>query len=150
MAKIDELDLKILSELSTDASVSVPRLSEKINIKNGKGFGKWILRESFEKDIPESIVWREKSPMQDGSGTANLTNLFNSIITDEIFIQKKNDILDGDGVYIRTKESLHYYECFRKINSIKNSSSDNKCPDCNYELSQNSRFCRMCGKFPIV
>ena len=88
--------------------------------------------------------------MQDGAGTGNLTNLFNSIITDEIFIQKKNDILDGDGVYIRTKESLHYYECFRKINSIKNSSSDNKCPDCNYELSQNSRFCRMCGKFPIV
>ena len=149
----DSLNIKVempfLNEKVLEFSESIP-ISEKINIKNGKRFGKWILRESFEKDIPESIVWREKSPMQDGSGTANLTNLFNSIITDEIFIQKKNDILDGDGVYIRTKESLHYYECFRKINSIKNSSSDNKCPDCNYELSQNSRFCRMCGKFPIV
>jgi Lrp/AsnC family transcriptional regulator for asnA, asnC and gidA len=31
MVKIDELDLKILSELSNDASVSVPKLSEKIN-----------------------------------------------------------------------------------------------------------------------
>ncbi len=149
----DSLNIKVempfLNEKVLEFSESIP-ISEKINMKNGKRFGKWILRESFEKDIPESIVWREKSPMQDGSGTANLTNLFNSIITDEIFIQKKNDILDGDGVYIRTKESLHYYECFRKINSIKNSSSDNKCPDCNYELSQNSRFCRMCGKFPIV
>ncbi|RMW37455.1 MAG: asparagine synthase [Candidatus Nitrosopelagicus sp.] len=149
----DSLNIKVempfLNEKVLEFSESIP-ISEKINIKNGKRFGKLILRESFEKDIPESIVWREKSPMQDGSGTANLTNLFNSIITDEIFIQKKNDILDGDGVYIRTKESLHYYECFRKINSIKNSSSDNKCPDCNYELSQNSRFCRMCGKFPIV
>jgi len=31
MAKIDDLDLKILSELSNDASVSIPKLSEKIN-----------------------------------------------------------------------------------------------------------------------
>ena len=88
--------------------------------------------------------------MQDGSGTANLTSLFNSIITDKIFAQKRNEILEKAGVYIRTKESLHYYECFRKINSVKKSNSENKCPDCNYELEVNSRFCRMCGKFPIV
>ena len=31
MAKVDDLDLKILSELSNDASVSIPKLSEKIN-----------------------------------------------------------------------------------------------------------------------
>ncbi len=30
MAKIDDLDLKILSELSNDASISVPKLSEKL------------------------------------------------------------------------------------------------------------------------
>ncbi len=32
MGRIDDLDLKILSELSRDASISVPRLSKKINI----------------------------------------------------------------------------------------------------------------------
>tara|TARA_B100001750_G_scaffold239386_1_gene247371 strand:- start:43 stop:990 length:948 start_codon:yes stop_codon:yes gene_type:complete len=125
-------------------------ITEKINTKNGKRFGKWILRKSFENTIPENIVWREKSPMQDGSGTVNLTNLFNTIITDEIFIQKKNDILEKDGVYIRSKESLHYYECFRKTNSIRDTRSDNRCPDCNYEIKQDSKFCRMCGKFPIL
>ena len=31
MAKVDDLDLKILSELSDDASISIPKLSEKIN-----------------------------------------------------------------------------------------------------------------------
>ena len=31
MAKADDLDLKILSELSNDASVSIPKLSKKIN-----------------------------------------------------------------------------------------------------------------------
>tara|TARA_B110000438_G_scaffold86149_1_gene85584 strand:- start:766 stop:1713 length:948 start_codon:yes stop_codon:yes gene_type:complete len=129
-------------------SDSIP-VSRKINVKENKKFGKWILRETFEKDLPKNIIWREKSPMQDGSGTNNLTGLFNTIITDEIFSQKKTKILEEDGVYIRTKESLHYYECFRKSSSVKKSSSDRKCPDCDYEINLNSRFCRMCGKFPI-
>ena len=124
-------------------------ISKKINAKEGEKFGKWILRETFEKYLPNNITWREKSPMQDGSGTNNLTGLFNTIITDDIFTQKKTRILEEDGVYIRTKESLHYYECFRKTNSVKKSNSDNRCPDCDYEIAPNSRFCRMCGKFPI-
>src|SRR5919198_2242070 len=32
MQKFDELDMKILSELTKDASISVPRLSRKLNI----------------------------------------------------------------------------------------------------------------------
>jgi Lrp/AsnC family transcriptional regulator for asnA, asnC and gidA len=32
MAKTDDLDLRILSELATDASISVPKLSKKINV----------------------------------------------------------------------------------------------------------------------
>ncbi|MCY4492100.1 MAG: Lrp/AsnC family transcriptional regulator [Thaumarchaeota archaeon] len=34
MAKIDEIDLRILSELSNDASISVPQLSKKINVNS--------------------------------------------------------------------------------------------------------------------
>ncbi len=34
MAKIDELDLTILSELSEDAAISVPKLSKKINVNS--------------------------------------------------------------------------------------------------------------------
>ena len=124
-------------------------ISEKINYKDDTKFGKWILREAFEDVLPANIVWREKSPMQDGSGTSNLTNLFNTIIADEIFFEKKTKILEEDGIYIRSKESLHYYECFRKSNKINRSNSDNKCPDCNFKLNPNSKFCRMCGKFPI-
>ena len=124
-------------------------ISKKINFREKEKFGKWILRETFEKELPRNIVWREKSPMQDGSGTVNLTELFNAIITDEIFSHKKTKILEEDGIYIRTKESLHYYECFRKSNIIINSNSDEKCPDCNYDVRADSKFCRMCGKFPI-
>lgn len=34
MVKVDELDLTILSELSADASISVPKLSEKIKVNS--------------------------------------------------------------------------------------------------------------------
>ena len=144
-----EVETPFLNEYMIKFSDELP-VSKKINSKEGKKFGKWILRETFEEYLPNNITWREKSPMQDGSGTNNLTGLFNTIITDEIFTQKKAKILEEDGVYIRTKESLHYYECFRKSNSVKKSDSDSRCPDCNYEISVNSKFCRMCGKFPII
>ena len=144
-----EVETPFLNEDIIKFSNDLP-VSKKINSKEGKKFGKWILRETFEEYLPNNITWREKSPMQDGSGTNNLTGLFNTIITDEIFIKKKAKILEEDGVYIRTKESLHYYECFRKSNSVKKSNSDKRCPDCNYEIGENSRFCRMCGKFPII
>ena len=144
-----KVETPFLNEDVIKFSNSIP-ISRKINVKEDKKYGKWILRETFEKDLPKNIIWREKSPMQDGSGTSNLTNLFNSIITDEIFSDKKRKILEEDGVYIRTKESLHYYECFRKEDSVRISNSDKRCPDCNYEIQLNSRFCRMCGKFPII
>ena len=148
----ESLNMKVetpfLNEDVIKFSNSIP-ISRKINVKEDKKYGKWILRKTFEKDLPKNIIWREKSPMQDGSGTNNLTGLFNTIITDDIFSQKKTKILEEDGVYIRTKESLHYYECFRKSSSVKKSNSDRKCPDCDYEINLNSRFCRMCGKFPI-
>ena len=146
------LDMKIetpfLNEDVIKFSDVIP-VSKKINLRDEKKFGKFILREAFEKEIPGNIIWREKSPMQDGSGTVNLTGLFNTIITDEIFSAKKTKILEEDGVYIRTKESLHYYECFRKSNIVTSSNSDKKCPDCNYDIKLDSKFCRMCGKFPI-
>ena len=144
-----EVETPFLNEDMIKFSDDLP-VSKKINSKEDKKFGKWILRETFEEYLPNNITWREKSPMQDGSGTNNLTGLFNTIITDEIFTQKKAKILEEDGVYIRTKESLHYYECFRKSNSVKKSDSDSRCPDCNYEIGVNSKFCRMCGKFPII
>ncbi|GIT55212.1 MAG: hypothetical protein Ct9H300mP17_03710 [Candidatus Nitrosopelagicus sp.] len=33
-------------------------ISKKINSKEGEKFGKWILRETFEKYLPNNITWR--------------------------------------------------------------------------------------------
>ena len=121
-----------------------------VNQRNGTKFGKWILRKAFENDLPQNIIWREKTPMQNGSGTNGLTKLFDSIITDNIFQEKIKKIKNDDDVLIRTKESLHYYELYKENFKIPKSDSEkNICPDCKAELVINSNFCRMCGKFPL-
>ena len=114
-----------------------------------KRIGKWILRKAFENKLPNQIVWREKSPMQDGSGTVGLTNLFNSIMNEENFVEKKLWIEKHEGVNLRSKESLHYYEIFKRYHKIPISKNSlKKCPYCKFTVDQ-SKFCRMCGAFPI-
>ena len=122
-----------------------------VNKKNDTKFGKWILRKAFEGDLPSNVIWREKTPMQDGAGTTNLTKLFDSIITDDVFTEKTKNIKNNDDVTIRTKESLHYYEIYRKNFKIpERQNVKNLCVDCNSEIIENSNFCRMCGKFPLT
>ena len=121
-----------------------------INKKDNIKFGKWILRKAFENDLPSSVIWREKTPMQDGSGTVILTKLFDAIITDDVFEEKTKKIKSGENVTIRTKESLHYYELYKENFRIPEcQDKKNQCSDCNAEIVTNSKFCRMCGKFPI-
>ena len=152
---------KIASELGI--SVQMPYINENVmelaetlpvehlvNQKNGVKFGKWVLRKAFENDLPSSVIWREKTPMQDGSGTTGLTKMFDSVITDDVYQEKTKKIKSKDGVTIRTKESLHYYELYRENFKVPEYDSDkNICPDCNAEIVTNSKFCRMCGKFPL-
>jgi asparagine synthase (glutamine-hydrolysing) len=117
--------------------------------ENEKKFGKWVLRKAFEDKIPRSIAWRQKSPMQDGAGTQGLTELFNITIPDGVFVEKTKKIKENDGVTIRTKESLQYYEIYRKHHVPFFDESGVKCPDCHYGIDEDSKFCRMCGRFPL-
>jgi asparagine synthase (glutamine-hydrolysing) len=103
-----------LDEKIIEYSKTIPSYL-KVRNEGEKRHGKWILRKTFEKNIPMQIAWREKSPMQDGSGTAGLSNLFDSVINDQLFLEKKKKIEETDGVIIRTKESMHYYEIYRNL-----------------------------------
>jgi len=114
-------------------------------------YGKWILRKAFEDILPESIVWREKSAMQDGSGTSGLTTFLDNLIPDSVYDEKSKQYLAKDKVNLSSKESLYYYGIYRKhfdapYNLLK---SEIKCPCCSYALSTDSHFCRMCGTYPI-
>ncbi|MGI0004460.1 MAG: asparagine synthase C-terminal domain-containing protein [Candidatus Nitrosotenuis sp.] len=116
----------------------------------GKKYGKWILRKTFEEKIPKSIAWRQKSPMQDGAGTQGLAEFFEKVIPDSVFAERARKIKEKDGITVRTKESLHYYEVYRKYYEPDiTDKSGIKCQDCHYTIDADSRFCRMCGKFPL-
>lgn len=143
-----KIESPFLDEKIIEFSKTIPS-DLKVRNEGKKRQGKWILRKTFEKNIPTQIVWREKSPMQDGSGTIGLSNLFDSVINDKLFLEKKKTIEKTDGVIIRTKESMHYYEIYRNLFGIPSKNhNDSSCPYCNFNI-ENSKFCRMCGAFPV-
>jgi asparagine synthase (glutamine-hydrolysing) len=123
----------------------------KVHYENNKKYGKWILRHAYKNIIPESILWRDKLPMQDGSGTKNLTEFFENSISNETFESKRRSYQKKDKVKLNSKESLFYYEFYRKFFDPPYliGSSMNRCPDCQAVITKNSHFCRMCGSFPI-
>ncbi len=87
--------------------------------------------------------------MQDGAGTDKLGEFFENIISDTTFNEKIDIIKQKYGIKIRTKESLHYFEIYNKLHGIHITAEKTKsCPYCQYN-TENSKFCRMCGAFPI-
>ncbi|WP_255465147.1 asparagine synthase-related protein [Nitrosopumilus sp. b3] len=142
-----EIESPFLNDKVVELAKKIPA-NLKVKNENEQRHGKWILRKTFEEFLPKQITWREKSPMQDGSGTAGLTNLFESIINEEKYVEKKLTTEKEDGVVIRSRESMHYYEIFKRLFGVPEKSSENPCPYCKHEV-KNSKFCRMCGAFPI-
>ena len=126
-------------------------ISYSVRNEMGQKFGKWILRKTFEKKLPSAIIWRTKSAMQDGAGTSGLQNMFNTIIPDKLFQSQIKKIKESDNVIIRSKESLHYYLVYKKYfdKPSKHHISNYRCPYCQYGINYDSKFCRMCGAFPI-
>ncbi len=144
------LHTPFLDDAMSEYAKKIP-VDLKIREENGTKYGKWILRKSFENDLPSSIVWREKSAMQDGSGTSGLTSFLDGMISDSYYTEKSRHCEEKDRVKILSKESLYYYEMYRKYFGAPYTleASDLKCPNCNYSLKQGSHFCRMCGSYPI-
>ena len=144
------LHTPFLDDAMSEYAKKIP-VDLKIHEENGTKYGKWILRKAFENDLPGSIIWREKSAMQDGSGTSGLTSFLDGIISDLYYAEKSKHYEEKDQVKILSKESLYYYEMYRKYFGAPYTLgiSDLKCPNCNYSLKQSSHFCRMCGSYPI-
>jgi len=144
------IESPFLDEKVANYAKSIPA-NLKVHEENGKKYGKWILRKAFERIIPQSIVWRDKSPMQDGSGTNSLTAFFENSIKDELFQSKAKLYLEKEKVRLESKESLYYYELYRKYFDppYLTGSSKSRCPDCKGVVEPDSHFCRMCGSFPI-
>jgi len=123
----------------------------KVQMENGQVYGKWILRKAFEGILPREVAWRVKTPIEYGSGTTTLPSLFNLKISDAEFDEKRSRYLASDGVNIRDKEQLFYYEVYRSLIGVPHpiSMGDKICPQCNSNISKNATYCRICGAYPL-
>jgi asparagine synthase (glutamine-hydrolysing) len=124
--------------------------SYKIREEKGQKWGKWILRKAFENILPNEIVWRIKTPIEQGSGTTILPVLFEQKISDEEFQEKRRKYLEVDRVVIRSKEQLFYYEIYRSTTGIPHPVRRGRiCPYCNSNIEEGATYCQTCGSYPI-
>ena len=114
-------------------------------------FGKFILRKAFEDLLPREIVWRKKTPIEYGSGTTVLPQIYSKRIDDLEFTDKKDRYLSSDKVRIRDKEQLQYYEIYRNEFGGPPPSDLNRriCPACRANVQDSANFCTTCGEYPI-
>jgi asparagine synthase (glutamine-hydrolysing) len=118
----------------------------KVREERGAIWGKWILRKAYEETLPEEIVWRIKTPIEFGTGTTILPELFNRKISDEEFEKKKKEYLERDRVTIQNKEQLFYYEIYRNIIGVPRPPKEGRaCPYCNSAIGERATYCRTCG-----
>lgn len=135
---------------------AVKSLAAKVDVRlkvrrdEGQTWGKWVLRKAFEDILPQELIWRVKAPIETGTGTTILPSVFESRIPEVEFNEKKARYRREDGVTIRDKEHLFYYEIFRKeIGPRPRNLTGRICPSCGWSVEEETSFCRTCGAYPI-
>jgi len=125
----------------------------KIRTRRGRKWGKWIIRKAFEDLLPKKIAWRDKVFGPIGMGMWDyLPKILDSKISSEEFERKRRKYLECDGVTIRDKERLFYYEIYRSAVGVphKTDPRSKTCPHCNSNVAPASAsYCRTCGAYPI-
>jgi asparagine synthase (glutamine-hydrolysing) len=119
--------------------------------ERGEVWGKWILRKAYEDVLPPEVRWRDKNPIEVGSGTTILPKYLANKISDLEFESKKKKILENDNVKIRDKEQLIYYEAYREAVGVPYPKDPDAktCPQCNSNVEENAVVCKTCGAYPI-
>jgi len=129
-------------------------LDPRYNVQKERGevWGKWILRKAYEDVLPPEIRWRDKNPIEVGSGTTILPKYLGKKISDSEFAAKKKKILETDNVKIRDKEQLIYYEAYREVVGVPYAKDPDArtCPQCNSNVAENAVVCKTCGAYPIT
>jgi asparagine synthase (glutamine-hydrolysing) len=115
----------------------------KIRRYNGKVWGKWVLRKTFEGLLPEEIVWQDKRPLEYGSGMSRLREIITARVSDEEY-NRKTKLYP---IKFMNKEHLFYYEIYRREVGKIPLANDNqkKCPGCRAGIEKDALHCKVCG-----
>jgi len=123
----------------------------RIGFRDGRRYGKYILRMAFEEMLPREIIWREKVPIEGGSGTSILPRILEERISDQDFDELRKRYLAEDGVRIRSKEQLFCYQIYRELFGPPrpDGSTEKICPMCHSNVPEDASYCKVCGAYPI-
>lgn len=130
-------------------TLGVPEL---VGERNGRRFGKMVLREAFAHLLPEEIAWRVKTPIEHGSGSTALGKLAVESVTDGEFEAACERASREDGVRLRDKEQYFYYRIYRKVSPPPRElpRGPKNCSECQGPVGRlDQRYCRICGAYPI-
>lgn len=106
---------------------------------NGRTIGKYILRVAFKDILPSEIVWREKHPIEYGSGFNKLYRVLEELSRDLVFRDVK----------FWSKAQPYLYNIFRKYHRIEPPGrGEKKCPYCGSGIPKSRRHCKTCGAYP--
>ncbi|UCD55426.1 MAG: hypothetical protein JSV93_01105 [Candidatus Omnitrophota bacterium] len=113
----------------------------KIREENGRVWGKWLLRKSFEGMLPKEILWQDKRPLEVGSGMNGLRRIVSGKISDEEFRERPASIK------FMNKEHFYYYKIYRNIiGEIPGPIGEEKeCPGCGAGINPLLFHCKVCG-----
>lgn len=85
--------------------------SVKIRKRGGRTIEKFILRQAFDGMLPETILWREKMPFDQGSGGRHIIEHVHGLISDDELSEAQERWPEAGLV---SKEMLFYYRIWRE------------------------------------
>ena len=127
-----------LDEEVVDLALKIPA---ELKLKRGREtIGKYILRVAFQDLLPPEIAWRDKHPIELGSG-------FNALYK---ILEELGDGRTHEGVRFWHKAQPYLYEVFRRFHRIRPpAQGEEQCPYCGSGIPKDRRYCRTCGAYPI-
>ncbi len=129
-------------------------VNEKIAMHKRIIYGKFFLRSCFREMLGDEIAWRRKEALESGSGINKIIPYLEECITDADFLEGYRRA-QNEGVSIRTKEQMFYYQIYRKFfdppiyQICDRPDKSKRCPSCNIIFNWKGSFCKTCGAYPV-
>jgi len=142
----ESIGLRVLQPFTdrrvVDLALRIPA-EFKIARHGGVTYGKYVLRKAFENLLPPEVVWRDKHPIELGSGSTKLSQIFR--VAPEEF-EELSKI-----VPLTSQEQAYYLKIFvETFGGIpKPKKGEKACPRCGGGVPENEKYCRICGAYPI-
>ncbi|MBS7655591.1 asparagine synthase [Candidatus Bathyarchaeota archaeon] len=142
----ENLKIKVLQPFLDERIIKLAlKIPSKLKITKRKGvtYGKYILRKAFENLLPAEIIWRDKNPIEVGSESIKLSEIFQA--TQEEF----NEL--SKIVKLNSLEQAYYFKIYLKeVGEIpKPKNREKQCLKCGGGVPVNRNYCKICGAYPI-